>query len=233
MESVPSELMDLVLQLVTMNYISGSEYTINGLCLITKLLIIVSLLSFLACEWVYTLQQEFRSPYLLNLYVAFKLRVIAQPPGMQIRKLPFFVFFHLASIRNLGYFSAGGGLLFSLSCVVGALLVWPTASASVDALADVFLPVVTEPSTRCFLLTHVTPIVPYQFRHCWVQSLSWSLIYARLTEASVVVVCAVIWGRIRKFHSRTTNPLLKKIYQDAIVYSCGNCCPSIIVIPLR
>ncbi|KAF9443818.1 hypothetical protein P691DRAFT_382458 [Macrolepiota fuliginosa MF-IS2] len=33
----------------------------------------------------------------------------------------------------------------------------------------------------------------------------------------------VIWGKRRKYHTHATNSLLKKIYQDAIVYSCVNC----------
>ncbi|KAF9446286.1 hypothetical protein P691DRAFT_784104 [Macrolepiota fuliginosa MF-IS2] len=38
-----------------------------------------------------------------------------------------------------------------------------------------------------------------------------------------VIMCMVVWGKIRKYCTHTTNLLLKKIYQDAIKYFCGNC----------
>ncbi|KAF9440468.1 hypothetical protein P691DRAFT_782272 [Macrolepiota fuliginosa MF-IS2] len=38
-----------------------------------------------------------------------------------------------------------------------------------------------------------------------------------------VIMCMVIWGTVRKYCTHTTNILLKKIYQDAVKYFCGNC----------
>ncbi|KAF9446282.1 hypothetical protein P691DRAFT_784102 [Macrolepiota fuliginosa MF-IS2] len=38
-----------------------------------------------------------------------------------------------------------------------------------------------------------------------------------------VIMCMVIWGKIRKYYAHKANVLLKKIYQDAVKYFCGNC----------
>ncbi|KAF9442917.1 hypothetical protein P691DRAFT_788693 [Macrolepiota fuliginosa MF-IS2] len=41
--------------------------------------------------------------------------------------------------------------------------------------------------------------------------------------ASTAIMCMVIWSKIRKYSTHATNLLLKKIYQDAVKYFCGNC----------